>query len=162
MSFRADVRSAVSEGRFDDLDKLIVDDRRVVRHLVGLSYSADPETAGNAARGIGMAAVHHPGMVEAVIRRLIWAMNDESGTNALSAPAVFEAIAEANPELLLPVVPDMTRLSSDPGLRKGLRHALRMVAERCPGKVGARLTQDLNEIDKWQQQEIDRKARKTR
>jgi hypothetical protein len=162
LSFRADIRSAVSEGRFDDLDELIADDRRTVRHLVGLSYSANAETANNAARGVGMAAIHHPSMVEAVIRRLLWAMNDESGTNALSVPAVFEAIAESNPELLLPVVPDMTRLSSDPGLRKGLRRALKTVTERCPGKVGASLTKDLNEIDKWQQEVLDRKARKTR
>ncbi len=162
MSFRADIRAAVSEGRFDDLDQIIADDRRSVRHLVGLSYSPNVDTANNAARAVGMAAIHHPSMVEAVIRRLVWAMNDESGTNALSVPAVIEAIAESNPELLLPVVPDLTRLSSDKGLRKGLHRALKTVAERCPGQVAARLTKDLNELDKWQQQELDRKARKTR
>jgi hypothetical protein len=70
-------------------------------------------------------------------------MNDESGTNALTAPEVIQAIAAEEPELLLPLVPDLTRLTADPGLREGLAKALKTVAEKCPGEVGARLSASL-------------------
>ena len=72
-------------------------------------------------------------------------MNDESATNALTAPEVLEAIAAENPELLLPVVPDMTRLAADPGLHGGLARTLRTIANRCPGKVGELLGRSLRE-----------------
>jgi predicted short-subunit dehydrogenase-like oxidoreductase (DUF2520 family) len=78
-----------------------------------------------------------------VIRRLVWAMNDESGTNALTAPEVLQAVAAERPELLLPVVPDLVRLAADEGLREGLASALRTVASRCPGQVGQELSESL-------------------
>ena len=41
-----------------------------------------------------VAARHHPDLVQQVVRRLVWAMNDESGTNALTAPEVVKAVAD--------------------------------------------------------------------
>ena len=162
MSFRKDIRDAVAAADFATLEPLIAGDRKTVRHLVGLSYSAEPGVAGNAARALAIAARHHPELVAATVRRLVWAMNDESGTNALSAPAVIEAIAEETPDLLVPVVPDLLRLSGDPGLRPGLRRALRTIARACPGQVSAALEKDLNQPEERLQEELDRMARKTR
>jgi hypothetical protein len=72
-------------------------------------------------------------------------MNDESATNALTAPEVLFAVANEKPEMLLPMVPDMTRLAADPGLQEGLAKTLQTIANRCPGKVGASLSRSLNE-----------------
>ena len=49
------------------------------------------------------------------------------------------------PELLLPMVPDLTRLAADPGLQEGIAKTLKTVASRCPGKVGEILGRSLNE-----------------
>jgi hypothetical protein len=84
-------------------------------------------------------------MVQNIIRRLVWAMNDESGTNAATAPEVLQAIADEMPELLLPVLPDLVRLSADPGLREGLAAALRTVSRRCPGEIGRQLAETFND-----------------
>jgi hypothetical protein len=135
LSFRKDIRAAVEEARFDDLEELVIEDRGAVRHLLGLTYAADDTVAGAAAKGLAIAARHHAGLVQSTLRRLIWAMNDESATNALSAPRVFVAVAEEHPQLLLPMVPDLMRLRSDEGLRDGLERALTVVAESCPDGV---------------------------
>lgn len=88
-----------------------------------------------AARAIAVAGRYHPQAVKNVVRRFVWAMNDESGTNAGTAPEVLQAIADEQPELLLPMVPDLIRLAADERLREGLTQVLRTVAQRCPGHV---------------------------
>jgi len=135
LSFRSDIRSAVEEARFDDLDALLAEDSGAVRHLLGLTYAADPKVSHAAARGLAIAARHHPGLVQNTLRRLLWAMNDESATNAVTAPRVFEAIAEEHPQLLLPLIPDLMRLRTDETLRDGIQRALTLVAGSCPDSV---------------------------
>jgi hypothetical protein len=128
-----------------ELEELVESEPRAIRYFVGMSYHSDPEIRKTATRGVALAARHHPKLVQDIIRRLVWAMNDESATNALTAPEVLQAIADERPELLLPMVPDLTRLAADPGLQEGLAKTLRTVASRCPGKVGKSFSKSLNE-----------------
>jgi hypothetical protein len=145
MSLRERVQAAIEQDRLAEIEDLIAGEPRTVRHLLRLSYRADEGVRRRAARGIALAARHHESLVQELVRRLVWAMNDESGTNALTAPAVVHAIAEEQPELLLPMVPDLVRLSADEGLREGLAETLRIVVQRCPGKLGQELQRSLNE-----------------
>jgi hypothetical protein len=131
------LRGAVACGDLAEVERLVAGDRRAVRTLLGLSYHADPTLRDNAATGLALAARHHPGLVAEVVRRLVWAMNDESGTNAFQAPAVIRRIAEVEPRLLVPVVPDLLRLTADPGLRDELVAVVRRVAELLPGEVAS-------------------------
>ncbi len=142
MSLRERTREAVRSG---DVEELVAKEPRAVRYLLGLTYHQNEELRKEAARGVAIAARYHPKLIQNVVRRLIWAMNDESGTNAVTAPQVLEAIACEQPEMLLPVVPDMTRLAADLGLHDGLAKTLRIVSSRCPGKVGERLGESLNQ-----------------
>ncbi len=145
MSLRDQVRAAALEGRSEELAELATRERKAVRHLMGLSYEQDPEVRARAAAALGVAALHHTKLMESNVRRLVWAMNDESGTNALTAPEVLLAIARSNPRLLLPVVPDLARLATDEGLREGLAATLEVVREACPGEVGPLLGRSINE-----------------
>lgn len=147
MSLRTEVGQAVTEAQQDSWEKLrelVERDPRVVRYLLGLSYHSDPDRRKVGVEGLVLACRHHPRVIQEALKRLIWAMNDESGTNALTAPDVFRAIAEENATLLIPMIPDMTRLASDPGLREGLVASLQQVAVACPGAIGERLTRSLN------------------
>jgi hypothetical protein len=144
LALRDRVEDAVAGNRLDEIDELVAREPRAVRYLVGLTYRPDAEMRRVASRGIALAARHHPALVESVIRRLVWAMNDESGTNAVTAPEVLRAIADERPELLLPVVPDLTRLAADQSLKEVLAETLGKVAERCPGKVGQAIESSLN------------------
>ena len=141
---RTEVRAAVEERRLDDIERWVADEPRVVRLLLGLTYELDEEVRATAATGVGFAARHHPSLAEATIRRLVWAMNDESGTNGVTAPIVLQAIARERPDLLLPVVPDLVRLSTDEGLHDRLADALCIVVHSYPGGVGHALSESIN------------------
>ncbi len=141
---RQRVRAAVERADFDELQQLVAEESRAVRFLLALTYESDPALRRAAARGVALASHYHPRLVQNVIRRLIWAMNDESGTNSLTAPEVLQAIAEERAELLIPMIPDLVRLAADDDLREGLSVMLRCVASRCPGQIGRGLSESLS------------------
>ena len=145
MSVRKEIRSAVEQNDLARVEELVAENARALRHVVGMTYQTDPKIRATAARGVALASRHHPKLVQNVIRRFVWAMNDESGTNAETAPEVLRAIAEERPELLLPMVPDLIRLAGDKVLQEGLAATLRIVRDRCPGELNKKLTDALNE-----------------
>jgi hypothetical protein len=146
MNLRAQVQELVEKGETESLAVLVADEPRTIRHLVGCTYQADERIRGVACRAIGRASRHHPDLVQQVVRRLVWAMNDESGTHSLTAPEVIKAVAEESPELLLPVVPDLTRLAADEGLHDQLAEILHLLAEKFPGSVGRGIEGSLNKM----------------
>lgn len=131
MNVRERVAEAVRESRFDDIAAL-VSEKGALRYLVALTYRPEPEVRAVAARGVALASRHHPQLVQEVARRLVWSMNDESGTYAVTAPEVLRAIAEESPGLLLPLVPSLLGLTADPGLREALVEVVRTVARHDP------------------------------
>jgi hypothetical protein len=137
VSARERVFDAVRQGRLDELAALAAADPRTLRHLLALSYRPEPELRAAAGRAIAAASHPHPELVQEMARRLVWAMNDESGTHALTAPEVLRAIAEENPDLLLPLLPELLRLTADPGLHDGLVEVARRVAARNPARAAA-------------------------
>jgi hypothetical protein len=148
MTLRQRITEAVERCLLGDeapLETLVAEESGAVRYLLSMTYRPDRERRLAGARGLALAAHHHPALIREVVRRLVWAMNDESGTNGVTAPEVLLAIAEEKPDLLLPVVPDLTRLSTDEGLRAGLHRTLEQVATACPGQVGERIARSLNE-----------------
>jgi len=145
VSLKMRTHTAVRNGSEDVLGRLVSEEPGAVRHALGLTYHADHGIRKRAARAVALAARRHPVLVQNIIRRLVWAMNDESGTNAATAPEVLQAIADEMPELLLPMLPDLVRLSADPELREGLAVALRTVSRRCPGEIGRQLAETFNE-----------------
>jgi hypothetical protein len=142
---RKRVEDAVRGASLEVLESLVASESRAVRYLVGITYGSDEAMCQTAARGIALASRYHPDLVQSVIRRLIWGMNDESGTHAVNAPLVLKAISEVRPELLLPMVPDLVRLSTDEGVREGITATLKTVAQAFPGQVGKQLGDELSE-----------------
>jgi hypothetical protein len=143
VSARDRVIDAVRNGRASELEELIARDRRAVRYLVSLAYRDDDDLRNGAAEGLAIAARHHPKMVQEVVRRLIWAMNDESGTNAVTAPQLLRKLAQTSPGLLVPFVPDLLRLTSDPSLKEPLVETVRLVAAASPRDVGVSMREGL-------------------
>ncbi|MBW2277348.1 MAG: hypothetical protein JRF63_07640 [Deltaproteobacteria bacterium] len=148
MSLRERVDQAVRERRFDDLENIVSQEPGALRHLVRKMYDVNEEIRRAAARGIALATRHHPRAVEQIIKRLVWAMNDESGTNAPHAPEVLHEIALENPRLLVPVAPDLVRLAGDLLLYDELAEVLREIVRQCPGEVGRGITDALNRSEK--------------
>jgi len=146
MNLKTQVLELVAAGETDALDELVAAEPSAIRFLVGCSYRVDALEREVACRAIGRAGRHHPLVVQQVVRRLVWAMNDESGTNALTAPEVVKAVADETPELLLPLVPDLTRLAADDGLHARLAEILKILAAKYPGSVGRGIEDSLNRM----------------
>ncbi len=139
MNLRQEVRRAAEGGELDALERLIEHDPRALRHVLALTYHSDGDLRAIAAHGMAIGGRHHPRLTQRLVRRLVWAMNDESGTNSLTAPAVVLAIARERPDLLVSVSPDLVRLATDEDLRPDLQRALRVVVDRCQKRLGSAL-----------------------
>ena len=138
------IKEAVQNGDLKKLDSIVAKDSRAVRFLLGMSYQPDEKIRKTAACGIAIAGRYHKKMVKRVVRRLLWAMNEESGTNAATAPEVLLAIAKEEPELLLHVLPEIVSLATDEGLKQGLVEAAYAIKEKYPDKIGKSLADELN------------------
>ncbi len=137
------LKQAVQAGRFDEVEAIVSKEPKMVRHFMGLMYSLDEAVQRNCAQALVLASKHHPKLVKRVIKNLVWAMDQRSGTFAPTAPKMLIAIADKQPELLTPVMGELVRLAGDASLSEGLCDTLRVVSQSCPGKLGQRLGKTL-------------------
>jgi HEAT repeat protein len=107
-------------------------ERRAVRPLLARAWDPDPTIRALAASTLGHVAVVHPDLGLEIVRRLMWALNDESATNGVHALAPLGEIGHRAPELLAPFVPALVAMSWDDGLRRELWRALARIADAAP------------------------------
>ena len=88
---------------WDEVVRLTAIDRRVLRTLLGLLYDADDYVHWLAVDAIGRVggatAATDPDKVRELIRRLLWALNEESGGTPWGATGAIGAIVAARPDL---------------------------------------------------------------
>jgi HEAT repeat protein len=153
MSLRREIRTLLQQGHETALAELARTNPRAVAPLVGRLWDPDQEIRERAARAIGHAAAAHADLGLEVIRRLIWALNDESATNGVHGIPALGEIGRKAPELLAPFVPTLTSMTEDAGLRCALLRALKLVAETAPHLVVDHLQQLESCIDQGQPRE---------
>ena len=117
------------------LERLVVAQPRSVRYLQGRLWDAEPRVRQNAAEALGVAAAAHPELGKELLRRALWALNDESATNGSYTLPVIGEIGFRDPALAAPFVGPMTSYIWDAGLRPGILHALCRIAEVAPDLV---------------------------
>jgi HEAT repeat protein len=117
------------------LKRLVAQDPRAVRHLVGRLWDPEPEIRYNAARAIGVVAALRPESGRELARRFMWALNDESATNGAYVVSALGEIGYHDPDLLAPFVAPLASHLRDDGLRPEILLALSRIAERQPGLV---------------------------
>ncbi len=145
MTIRQALLQAVHKQDIDGVEAIVAKDKKAIRYLMGMIYDPNKEKLEMASLGIARAAKHHPEFVKKMLDRLLWAMDANSGTNALVVPVVLKAIANERPELLVPIVPDLGRIAAtDTSLHDGIYDTVRIVIERCPGKVGQKLAREVD------------------
>ena len=118
-----------------DLERLVRDEPRAVRHLLGRLWDPDDSIRHRAAGGLGAAAAAHPELGVELARRLMWALNDESATNGVYGLPALGEIGFRAPEVIAPFVGPLASLAWDEGLRAGIVAALRRIAEAAPELV---------------------------
>ena len=111
------------------LERLVVAEPRAVQPLLGRLWDREPAIAARAARALGAAAAAHPELGRELLRRALWALNDESATNDAAMLPAFAEIACRAPEIAAPFVAPMGSYLWDDGLRPGILRALSRIEE---------------------------------
>jgi hypothetical protein len=135
MGLKGEIMQLIRQRDAVGLERLIEADPRAVRHLLGRLWDADDEVRLLAAKGFGTAAVAHPQLTTDVVRRLIWALNDESAMNGVNGLAALGEIGFHNPGLIAPFVGPLASFVWDDGLRPGILNALARIVEAAPQTV---------------------------
>lgn len=100
-----DTRQQVQEGRHEAVAREAVEKRGVFRGVFKLLYHEDLLTRHQAAMVLGRIAGLSPKLANTLRERLLWAMNDESGTYCNGAAAAMAEIALVQPDQLREFVP---------------------------------------------------------
>ncbi len=119
-------------GDSEGLEQLVGENPAAVRFLQGRLWDSDPDIRRRAAVALGAAAVAHPDLGREVLRRALWAINDESATNGGPMLAAVGEVGRRAPDLVAPFVGPMTAYLWDEGLRSGILNALCRIAEVAP------------------------------
>lgn len=112
-------------------------DRRAFRLLLARLWDPDPVIRERAARTVGRVAALRPSLGLEVVRRLIWALNDEAATNGIHGIAALAAIGVERPALLRAHLGAIVALLGDPGLREEVLRALEVLAQASPELIGS-------------------------
>jgi hypothetical protein len=127
--------------RAGDLSRLQAAEKpfSLVRELLSLLYSADRLIhwrAVDALAGVvdGISA-GDPGRGRDVLRRLFWALNDESGGNGRDLPEAIGAIIARRPDLYGDLAPVLLSRLGDPALNRGLLWAAARIGGARPELV---------------------------
>lgn len=117
------------------LEQLVVDQPRCVRYLQGRLWDTEAGVRRNAAEALGSAGAARPEFGKEILRRALWALNDESAMNGAPMLPVIGEIGFRNPALVAPFVGPMASYLWDDGLRPGILRALSRIAEAAPELV---------------------------
>lgn len=132
MRLKEVVGEMLRRGESEALDRLVAERPMAVRFLQGRLWDADPDLRHRAAIALASAAEAHPDLGRELLRRALWALNDESGTNGgPMLPAIGE-IGRRSPDLVTDFVGPMTSYLWDEGLRPGILDALCRIADNAP------------------------------
>ncbi len=100
-----------------------------MRFLLGRLWDPDETIRGRAAAGIGASAAVNRDLGRDVVRRLVWALNDESATNGVYGLAAIGEIGVRDPELIEPFVGPVACYAWDDGLGPEIIRALGRIAD---------------------------------
>ena len=139
MALKEEVMELLRQGRDEALAELAASNRKALRPLMGRLWDPDPEIRRRAASAVGCAAVTHEELGIDIVRRLLWALNDEAATNGVFGIPALGEIGRRSPAMLAPHVPALVSMARDAGLRTELLRALLAVADTDPRQVAPHL-----------------------
>ena len=135
MGLKGRVMELLRAGDEQALGALAAREPRTARFLLGRLWDPDEAMRRHAAWAFGKAAASHPEIGLDLLRRLMWALNDESATNGLYGITAVAEIGLNDPELVAPFIAPLASLSWDDDLRLEIISALRRIAEAAPEAV---------------------------
>jgi HEAT repeat protein len=135
MTLKNKVRKLLDDYDREGVVALALDDRRVVPALNRLIFDMDELTRWRAAEAMGWLAEAEPFLLDKIIARLIYTMNDDSGSIGWMAPQALGEICVGDPDLVedfFPIVKSSIELDV---FRPGAVRAVGRVAPVRPDMV---------------------------
>ena len=124
--------NSLRRGEFAALASQAAKQPAVLRALLGRLWADEQPLRVGAARTLAALAVQEPDKATELVRRLLWALNDESGTNGAAVVPALEAMAGTAPHVVGPFAGALVAHLDDDGLRADLLRVLAVLQEMAP------------------------------
>jgi len=147
MGLKEKVMEALHTGDEGRLERLVAYGPRVGRHLLGRLWDPDESIRTQAAVGIGIVAAENPELGTELLRRLMWALNDEAATYGVYGVRAIGEIGNRVPTLVEPFVGPMASYAWDDSLRMEILRSLIRIAEAAPHLVDSHLEDLKTRVD---------------
>ena len=135
MAIKDEVKRLLANYDRRALVELALADRRVVPALNRLLFDADELIRWRAVEGFGWLALEDPFMLENIISRLIYTMNDDSGSIGWGAPYALGEMCACDPDLVEDFFPIVISSMDLEVFRHGVIWAIGRVAPVRPDLV---------------------------
>ena len=110
--------------------------RGVVRTLIGMTYDKTRASSWRAMDAIGRTSAAEPEhKARDTVRRLLWMMREESGTNPWSAAEIVGEIVARNTDVFEDIVPIVITFGEEPIMRAGAMRAMSRIGAQRPELV---------------------------
>lgn len=124
MGVREQVMGNLLRGQFEVVAGQAGEQPRVLRAVLGRLWDADERVRSGAALTLGVLAARQPAKAVELVRRFLWALNDESGTNGAAVVPALLAMAKRAPAVVGPYAGALVAHLDDEGLREELVEVL--------------------------------------
>lgn len=151
MSLREEVNLLLSENKYDQLVERALQNRGVIKYLFRPLYHPYGVQRWQAIEALGRLteamAAKNPEAVKEILRRLLWSMNDESGSASWSAPETIGEIIYRSPELFKEFIPIVVNASEEEIFHRGIAWALGRIGQKRPDLVAEFIPLLINLLD---------------
>ncbi|AEF93326.1 PBS lyase HEAT domain protein repeat-containing protein [Desulfotomaculum nigrificans CO-1-SRB] len=139
MSLREKINVLITQARYDELVNMALRDKGAIKYILRHLYHPFGIERWQAIEGLGRvcaALVHtEPETVKELIRRLLWSMNDESGTTGWSAPEAIGEIIYRCPDKFQEFISIVVHASEEEIFHRGIAWALGRIGQLRPEMV---------------------------
>lgn len=132
---RGRMREMLAQGDIDGVVDTVEGSPRELRRLTPRLWDDDAPVREAAAAAIAEIARRRPSQGRDLVRRFVWAMNEESGTNGAAVLPALAAIARTDASVLDGQLGCIVTRLRDGNLRPGLLGVLAVVATASPALV---------------------------
>jgi len=108
------VKEFLRDKKYQEILNLAGENRKMVRLLRSILYDEEPIIRWRAVTLLGRLAVEKPGWIKNEVSRLLWTLNDESGSIGRAAPETIGEIARNNIRLAEDAVKVVIQYLKDP------------------------------------------------